>query len=390
MEELTPEARFVLPSDFFTRKHLERVIQELNFNASPGVPYLYTDSTLKKMFDWDGISFDQLAVDRIWNEIQAWVAGELDANPIRVFIKEEPHKKDKIDQGRLRLISSVAIREQLVDHMLLDMQNEAEIGNWQRLPFKPGMQFNCGGLHHFVRKSRVLACDKSLWDWTVGDVVDLDLEYRERMCMDQYFNKDQYDLWRSLLRRRYRELYYQPVFQLSSGLQFRQLRPGLVKSGAVNTISINSHLQLIYHLIAWRREFGEERAPKIMCLGDDTAVFWPDDRDPSGYLKQTGDLGCKIKIAQLEYGRYSFAGHIITDVVIPEYNGKHLCRLIYAEDDILLEVLDSYQRLYALDDPRLALIHKWLVNLDMERVISPSNLKNWYLGYELKNSRPEY
>jgi hypothetical protein len=386
MEEVCGGSRFALPPDFFSKEHLRRVIMALDFTSSPGVPYLHTYSTLRDLFKWDGACLDERVVDWMWEEICAWRRGELEPNPIRVFIKEEPHKLEKIETGRLRLIASVAIREQLVDHMLMDSQDKLEAAHWDESPFKPGMKFVEGGLRHFVGRPGILACDKSSWDWTVSQALEVDLEFRRRMCLDQYTNPDAYAAWSDLMGRRFRELYGDPILQLSSGRSFRQQTYGLVKSGSVNTISTNSHLQLAYHLLAWERLWPGDEAPPIMCLGDDTAVEWPSWRGASEvkeYLEETRRLGCKIRYAEVCGSSYQFAGHVIsTNRVVPEYVAKHSFLIPYYEDTALEASLDSLQRLYALDEVRLPIIHAWMVNICPKRIYSALKLKAWYWGTE--------
>jgi hypothetical protein len=383
MESRCPESKFSLPTDFFTYEHLLRVVRKLDFTSSPGIPYLYDAPTLKELFGWDGVSVNEDVVWRFWEQIKLWERGELEPNPIRLFIKEEPHKIEKIQEGRLRLISSVAILEQLIDHMLMDAQDNQEIQNWSTSPFKPGMRFVRGGLNHFTGKKNVLAADKSSWDWTVSEALKVDLEFRRRMCLDRYNGSGLYPKWSEYLGRRFDELYGKAVFQLSNGMRLKQDSYGLVKSGSVNTISTNSHLQLLYHLIAWRRTYGSEPAPDANCLGDDTAVEWPDDRDPKAYLEETKRLGCKIRFARVEKDQYSFAGHVInSERAVPEYSDKHAFQIPYYGDDSLEVSLDSLQRLYALDGKRLPIIHKWLANLAPHKIFSPRALEIWYRGLE--------
>ena len=47
------------------------------------------------------------------------LTGEFDYDPIKVFVKQEPHKMSKIKQERYRLISGVSLVDTLVDRLLL-------------------------------------------------------------------------------------------------------------------------------------------------------------------------------------------------------------------------------------------------------------------------------
>jgi hypothetical protein len=64
------------------------------------------------------------------------------ADPVRLFIKEEPHSIAKCEKKRWRLISSVSIVDKLVEYVLFKIQNQKEIDNWRDIPSSPGFGFS--------------------------------------------------------------------------------------------------------------------------------------------------------------------------------------------------------------------------------------------------------
>lgn len=91
---------------------------------------------------------------------------------VRVFVKNEPHKRIKIETGRLRLICSCSTVDQLVERVLYQNRTKKEIANWEDLPSKPGMGSTDENLHSIgCQIAKLLSygadvdSDVSGWDW---------------------------------------------------------------------------------------------------------------------------------------------------------------------------------------------------------------------------------
>lgn len=361
-----------IPEDFMQQSHFRRVVINLNMRASPGHPYCRHYTTIGHYlgYDIDSGLIDNVRLHILWLEVQRRLEGEK-ADPIRVFVKYEPHKIAKIQEGRLRLISSVSIVDQVIDHMLFDAQNDIEIKNWSQIPSKAGWAPSEGGWSYLVQSvpGPHMSIDKSAWDWGMPAwVVECDLLVRQRLCMN--LNEE----WVRLARKRYTELFHTCELMLSNGMVFEQVYPGLQKSGTVNTIATNSRCQLLLHYVVERR-LGE-RLPEPISIGDDTTqqAFICDD-----YMSHLDRLGCKTKA--VEQGMH-FGGHVIDNAgARPSYTAKHYFNLMYADEDVLGEMLDSYQRLYAKDRDRLMAIQGLTVARRADRWLSPYYLEAWYDGY---------
>nr|WMX25416.1 P2ab polyprotein [Cynosurus mottle virus] len=251
--------------------------QEINRKASPGVPLSMIAQSNGQVLDWASDLVVQAVVERLhvlaavdprrhgWGPEELVQRGLCD--PVRLFVKQEPHTQQKIDQGRFRLISSVSLVDQLVERMLFGPQNSMEIATWFKVPSKPGM-----GLATEAQVSLLWAdlkskhsshpaaeADISGFDWSVQDW-ELWADLSMRIELGDF---------PSLLRKAAISRFYcfmNSVFQFSSGEMIAQLEPGLMKSGSYCTSSTNSRIRcLMAELIG---------SPWCIAMGDDSVEGW--------------------------------------------------------------------------------------------------------------------
>lgn len=245
-------------------------------------------------------------------------------DPIRLFVKQEPHKQSKLDEGRYRLIMSVSLIDQLVARVLFQRQNKSEIALWSAIPSKPGfglstedqtlkfMEVLAGTVGSSPQeicdnwRSLLVPTDCSGFDWSVAEwMLADDMEVRNRLTIDC-----------NELTRHLRSVWLQcisnSVLCLSDGTIIAQEYPGVQKSGSYNTSSSNSRIRVMaaYHCGAsW-----------AIAMGDD-ALEAP-DTDLDKYKK----LGFKVEVS----GELEFCSHIFKspDLAIPVNANKMLYRLI--------------------------------------------------------------
>jgi hypothetical protein len=94
-------------------------------------------------------------------------------DPVRVFVKQEPHKVAKIDNNRFRLISSVSTLDSLIERVLEQASCKSEIANWETIPSKSGLGATDDKLdsighqiaHLLKLRSGLVDSDVSGWDW---------------------------------------------------------------------------------------------------------------------------------------------------------------------------------------------------------------------------------
>nr|UGO57303.1 MAG: hypothetical protein 1 [Riboviria sp.] len=335
-------AKWELPEDFLERSHFLRVVDELDKNSSPGYPYLLGAPNNGIMLGWNGETYAEEKVERLWQMVVARMnqleAGKVESDPIRLFIKQEPHKQKKLETEMYRLISSVSLVDQVIDHMLDDSMNQAMIMNWDKVPSKGGWSPFSNGWMLFSSRPN-LSLDKRGWDWSARYyLVGLVYEVRRRLCLTR---GPLFERWQHLTIMRYKCLYEQATFVTTGGILLQQLEPGVVKSGSVKTFSDNSLMQEALHVLASYR-VGIEPGFIYTC-GDDTNQEDMCDEDLNDYLEELGQL-CHIKswVRGNEFGGMRFKG----SVVDPLYHGKHAFNLLHMKRDCEKETMDSYVLLY--------------------------------------------
>nr|UHS71607.1 MAG: putative RNA-dependent RNA polymerase [Barnaviridae sp.] len=265
------------------------VARDVQPNSSPGVPYVKLAKTNKDLFastHHRGLVFSAAAqrVRRICTftreQISAMTAGDLVreglVDPIKVFIKQEPHKVAKVESGKLRIISNVSIVDQLIERVLCAKQNKAEIRRWKTCPSKPGMGLHDEGLRElfaevcdaFSTHEKLAETDISGWDWSVKDwLLGFDAELRTELYHAPITSALAHLLWfrgYAVARK---------VFCLSNGQLFEQRVPGIQASGSYNTSSSNSRMRIVLaYLIGCRW---------AIAMGDDDVEDFVDGADPA-------------------------------------------------------------------------------------------------------------
>lgn len=218
-------------------------------------------------------------------------------DPIRVFVKNELHGKLKVSQGRMRLIMSVSVVDQLVERVLNGAQNNLEIENWTTIPSKPGMGLGDDGLRELEASFRAmkspLSSDISGFDWSVSQ---------------WWLETDA--LSRALLTKRGADMHLKRAVCLgkstlvfSDGVMwFQSSFFGVQKSGSYNTSSTNSRIRAMLAALVAKRS--GQPTWNVAAMGDDAvedSAF--DDLSPA-YQQ----LGFRLKEAsrEIEFCAYKF------------------------------------------------------------------------------------
>lgn len=338
MEKAYKPAVWVLPDDYLSRQAFERALTRLELSSSPGWPYMTEAPTNRDWLQTRGIEHSPFRVERLWHDVQLVFADRWD-HVLRVFIKQEPHKESKVKENRWRLIMAASLPVQIAWHMLFDYGNDTEISKALDIPSQQGIKLPAGEWKHYVRlwKSRGYDCgiDKSAWDWTAPSwALELDLELRYRLgrgtCMTQ---------WRKAADLLWKHMFRESVLLLPTGHLYKQVTPGIMKSGCVNTISSNSHMQAMMHILS-SLELGKPIQPLPVCCGDDTLQCSWQVSDLSVYEK----YGVVVKSVTpgLEFVGHEFG----PNGPQPLYLAKHISSFIHSKAPPL-DYLDSMCRLYA-------------------------------------------
>lgn len=184
-------------------------------------------------------------------------------DPVRLFVKNEPHKVAKLAAGRQRLISSVSLIDQLVERVVGRLQNASEINCWSQIPSKVGLGLDDHGVRVLWEEVKAQASHRNVaysdmkgWDWSVQSW-EFDNEVMSRLVL----NGSQLDsLYGRILTNRMYCLSLS-VFATSDGELIAQATRGVMKSGSYWTSSTNSRMR---NMAAWL--IGAEWS---MAQGDD-------------------------------------------------------------------------------------------------------------------------
>lgn len=249
-------------------------------------------------------------------------------DPVRLFIKNDPHKKSKIDSSFLRLISNVSFLDELVDRLLFGPQNEIEIDNWLDCPSKPGIGFTDEMMKDF--STRVFAHprgkaegDLSSWDWTVqGWELMVEAEMRIQLA-----SLDPESLAAKVIRNRIYCVSLS-VFVLSDGSMYAQTIPGIMLSGWYNTSSSNS------------------RIVRLLCkmLGADWSVHMGDDfisDDVPGFSSGMTNFGHILKVFRPFEDEFEFCSTTFPSM-IPSSKWKMFVKLLSNGTKVWTERLALY------------------------------------------------
>jgi len=185
---------------------------------------------------------------------------------VRLFVKQEPHKVTKLAEGRVRLIMSCSIIDQVVERMLHSIQNDAEINNWHSIPSKPGIGFT-----DYIQKKAVVDyilqqakgksfayTDISGWDWSVKLWQLLDDAERRAMLKD--CTDEERKVYRNACLNRAFCVGFS-VFCLSDGRLIEQIDKGVQLSGCYTTSSTNSFMRIELALLVgalWAAAMGDD------------------------------------------------------------------------------------------------------------------------------------
>jgi hypothetical protein len=186
------------------------------------------------------------------------------ADPVRVFVKNEPHKLKKILSRRWRIINSLSLVDQIVEKVIFWNQDDFEKTVWADIPSKPGMGLTDDDEKRLVSYAGAhdlcVGSDASNFDISVPDFL-VRADERVRIALA----KDATAPWVRAMRN-FNTLMIRRVICTSSGLCLVRNFAGGVISGRSVTASSNSRMRgLIHATIAVRHGVD----PGFMSMGDD-------------------------------------------------------------------------------------------------------------------------
>lgn len=238
-------------------------------------------------------------------------------DPVRLFVKNEPHSQAKLAEGKYRLISSVSLVDEIVERVLNGGLNGVEIANWDRIWSKSGMGHDDDKmkiLFASLEGHRLASTDMSNWDWGCSGLeLGIDALLRGEALKFP-------EPWRNALLNRARALAVSPLV-LSNGHVYVPLMPGIQKSGSYNTSSSNSRIRVLCAFAIG--------ASYCAAMGDDSVETPVDDA-----VAKYAQLGHKCKEYTVYPVGFEFCSHRHeTWKGVPVNPGKSLHRLLHSTAD---------------------------------------------------------
>lgn len=343
-ESFLGPAIYRLPDDFMSYDRFLSVLPRLNKTSTPGIPYCRQKPTIGEWLGFDGLNYDPVQVDRLWYDVQLVFQDRWD-HLMKVFIKQEPHKRIKIHDRRWRLIICFSLPVQIAWKMCFDYFNDIVIDKAYDLPIQHGFLLFHGGWKQFYRQWRSQGynsgTDASAWDWSVaGWLMDAVLDLRHRLTRA---NPTTMRVWKRLTRTLYSRAFDGAKIVLPSGLVLQQTFHGLQKSGSPNTICDNSLARFLCSVIVALKMNATLTVGRF--VGDDALERHPDDVEyRQRLISAYADIGIVVK--SIEEG-LEFVGHrFYGSGPSPLYLRKHLWNLTYTDEEIIPQYLDQMARLY--------------------------------------------
>lgn len=228
----------------------------------------------------------------------------------------------------------------------------SEVKNPMKVTSKAGWAPIPAGYQRLIYEfpeEKSLAVDKSAWDWSMQPwVLGSYFDAKMRQC------KNPDPDWAFLVALRFRILYGDLArFVFPDGVVWRQDRWGVMKSGSLLTLSINSAAQYFQHALAWRRMGRDSDPPRIWTMGDDTLTIM-EDEDIQAYSEELSKTGCLLKICERsrDFAGFLVTGNSISEAqVTPLYGDKHKFMVKHVSADDEENVMMSFSLLYALNPP---------------------------------------
>jgi hypothetical protein len=318
LAELTSQATVV--KDSFTL-NLARFIPYMNLDSSPGMPLAAQFVSKAEVIDKMSITrLNEIVGGRLLKllstsleDVQKMSPEELVSqgylDPVRIFIKNEPHSLEKAALNRWRLIGSVSIIDEGSDRFLFQQTIKDEMLQWPHIPVKPGISFDPTGASAYALPLRkvgeVLKTDIQAWDWS-----------QKTWCFEMYafyaiqryrficarHREPALPMIEHLIRMRL-FLISRKVYALSDGRLFVGEIDGVLPSGCFITSNYNSTVRVLVGRVAGARW--------INAQGDDA------NEDAKDH--------------ELRITRYESFGFLVKDIAIEPSSCFHFCSHLYVD-----------------------------------------------------------
>lgn len=242
---------------------------------------------------------------------------------VRLFVKNEPHSREKIDLGRFRLIMNSSLVDIVCDRVVGGALIKKEIQTWDTIPSKPGMGLDPVSVHKLragLPLGKKISSDVKAWDWCVREWL---IMLAAAVETAQYGVGPSSDL--AKLLRVSAHCTMNKILCTSDGELVEVEGGGIQESGSLFTASRNSKMRVLLAFLA-----GAEEAA---AMGDDAVEVWLNGAlDSAKYL----EMGFRVEVPELPQGvEFEFCStHFKEDGTYEPLNwAKTLFRLLKHKPD---------------------------------------------------------
>lgn len=300
-------SRFTVPVDFLEDSHIDRIINLIErekYDKTPGSTFIREGLTTNLMVIE---SLGKVGLrETVKERLEELLNDELDhrwvADPVRVFVKFEPHSNKKVQQKRWRLIWGVSLVDQIIDRLLYQDLCENSIQHASEQSAKVGFSFMKGGVQQLIQdyddgKDNWISFDASQFDFTVaGWHLEMVAQLNKRLKNDSIIIKDA--LWDKLMLAREKAVAY-GKFCFSDGQQFIKILPGMQLSGRYTTIDANSKIMILIRVMNDVVNGRPSSEKDIIAMGDDSVQNNIPDVDK--FVNEIRDIhGIKLTIESVK------------------------------------------------------------------------------------------
>lgn len=291
--------------------HFMDVVDSINPDASPGYPWGLLVNEKGRLLESELVVVYEQVNQRLNRYLHKVMPGDgpLKAyqlvqggftDPVRIFVKNEPHSAAKVANRRFRLVSSVSIIDEICERLLGSVQNEAEIDEWLKCPSKPGIGLSTDEQQQAMYKSirdwlsGAKISDVRGWDWAFK-AWNYSMDCRARIRLA---SGPGHATWSKLLTARFECLKW-TMFITSGGEIFIQTKPGIMLSGSYFTASTNSRARVGVAFITG--------AVKAGAMGDD--CIEKNDVTEAEFIRRYDELGFTVTDVAVCTTDFEFCSH---------------------------------------------------------------------------------
>jgi len=374
VSKLVAANRFEAPIGYRTKENLVEIINSslVKDSKSPGYPY-----------QADGMPLNSAVLARFGVAGFADIAMQCWGNTYqnRVMIKGEPTKRAKLDAGMARIIAAQPLHKMVKDQAIFRNMQVTAVENWQESPMKYAFNPSTPGhIEHLVSVFKglsVFESDKTNWDYMFSEEaftlcrdIILELPVQPAGMADEEFDQYKVDMKNAI-----DEVIYDGVYRCDDGRCFKSVYPGIMKSGWVLTIWVNSLAQIVVDtMIKVRMGLTVEQicspAYKIIAGGDDVLQTFPEGFDVELYREVASTFGFGltefVKHDSLN-GAEFFSNTLYKKSGVWQYKPvrftKHIAHMVTVKKEDLAGCLASHMSNYCWDYEHFKFFERMYVDM---------------------------